>query len=70
MWNIILIITFVIGGCYLVFMIIKNLLADRKKANEGRLSKKVVEEMAKKIVQDARMHRQARDVDDESQAEE
>ena len=65
MWKTILIIALFSVSCYLVYMIIKNLLADRKKADDKKLSKEVVEEMAKKIVQDARMQRQSRNVDDD-----
>ena len=65
MWKTILIIALFSFGCYLVFRIIKNLLADRKQADDKKLSKEVAEEMAKKIVQDARMQRQSRNVDDE-----
>ncbi|NHZ87035.1 MAG: hypothetical protein GWP19_14380 [Planctomycetia bacterium] len=65
MWKIIVIITLFIGGCYLVFRIINNILTDRKKTDDKKLSKEVAEEMAKKIVQDARMQRQSRNVDDE-----
>jgi len=66
MWKTTLEITIVIGGCILVYSIIKNLLARRKKTNQEKPSKEVTEEIAKKIIEDARMHRQARNVDDES----
>ncbi|MCH7733099.1 MAG: hypothetical protein IIB95_04190 [Candidatus Marinimicrobia bacterium] len=64
MWKTILIITLLIAGLYLVFIIIKHLLSDREKTKKEKLSKKVTEEMAKKIMEDARMHRKARNGDD------
>ncbi len=66
MWKTTLEIAIVIGGCVLVYSIIKSLIAGRKKTNKEKPSKEVTEEMAKKIIEDARMHRQARNVDENS----
>ena len=64
MWKTLLIISLLIAGLYLVFILIKHFLSGRKRANKEKLSKEVTEEMAKKIMEDARMHRKARNGDD------
>jgi len=66
MWNTIIIIVLFIAVGYLIYNKIKNHLINQEKANKEKLSKKVSEEMAKKIMEDARHHRQVRKIDDDS----